>query len=101
MELQVDRRARFWAQVIAWVLVLALTWSLVSYTLLQLMGIESRVGVPDGAVEILKWATVASFGLASVCFSFYRTLDQPVVGWNYARQETPCGCESQSRTFQT
>lgn len=24
-----------------------------------------------------------------------------VVGWNYARQETPCGCESQSRTFQT
>ncbi len=34
------------------------------------------------------------FQIEAACF-------QRVVDWNYARQETPCGCESQSRTFQT
>lgn len=58
------------------------------YAVLVLMGLMSSLvwgylfsdvsasfEVPDAQIEILKWASVAAWGLASVCFSYYRTLD--------------------------
>ncbi|WP_104990875.1 hypothetical protein [Deinococcus sp. NW-56] len=32
--------------------------------------------LPEGALDLLRWFAVAAFGLASVCFSYYRTLDR-------------------------
>ena len=33
------------------------------------------LAVPDLQISIFQWAAVSSWGLASACFSFYRTLD--------------------------
>lgn len=76
MPIQIEREHRGLAKIIATFLVGTIGLIAMLYIFLQAAGLESGVGIPKGLTDVLKWMTVASFGLASVCFSFYRTFDK-------------------------
>ncbi|MCD0156300.1 hypothetical protein [Deinococcus sp. 6GRE01] len=75
MESPAPSRYRLASKVTTSFLATSLLGILVWYTFLQMEGKRPDIGMPKEAMDILKWMAVSSAALASMVFSFYRTLD--------------------------